>query len=305
MNNGITCALALMHAEGGGGFLHAVLLDGLLDTLKLLPFLFLTYLCMEFIEHKASDKAKAVMGKAGGFAPALGALLGAVPQCGFSAAAANLYTGRVIGMGALIAVFLSTSDEMLPVMLSSGAPAARILLLIAYKVVVGLLVGYAVTLVCHIMHRDGEEMDIDRFCESDGCHCERGILRSALHHTAEIIIFVLIINLLLNAGVYFLGEERIAGAVSSVPVLGYFISALIGLVPNCAASVVLTELYVDGMISAGTAMAGLLTAAGVGIAILFRVNRKKAENFVILGIVYASGVAFGALLDLPFISALL
>lgn len=305
MNNSITCALALMHAEGSEGFLRAVILDGLIDTLKLLPFLFLTYLCMEFIEHKASDKTKAVMGKAGGFAPALGALLGAVPQCGFSAAAANLYTGRVIGMGALIAVFLSTSDEMLPVMISSGAPVTRILLLIAYKVLVGLIVGYAVTLVCHITHRDREEMDIDRFCESDGCHCERGIFRSAIHHTSEIIIFVLIINLLLNAGVYFLGEERIAGAVSSVPVLGYFISALIGLVPNCAASVVLTELYVDGMISAGTAMAGLLTAAGVGIAILFRVNRAKPENFVILGIVYLSGVAFGALLDLPFLSALL
>ncbi len=309
---------AILHAEHGqhgglsdllvdtmgevGRFLDEVLLHGILDTLKIVAFLFLTYLFMEFIEHRASDKARALMKKAGAAGPAIGGMFGAVPQCGFSSAGANLYTGRVITLGTLLAVFLSTSDEMLPILLAGEVDVTKALLIIVYKTAVGIFIGFLVDLTLRLLGRGKREIDIDEICDNDNCHCERGILRSALHHTLTVSLFVLIVTLLINALVFFIGEESISNIVVDLPVLGHFICSLIGLIPNCAASVALTRFATAGFITSGAMISGLLTGAGVGLLVLFRMNRRVRENLLIVGILVAVGVIFGVIAD--FIPAL-
>ena len=294
------------HVEHGSvwmGLLDEVLWQGILDTLKLLPFLFLTYLLMEFIEHRAADKTRAFMKNAGKLGPFAGGALGAIPQCGFSAAAANLYTGRVIGLGTLIAVFLSTSDEMLPILISGGIGAGKIFLILGYKVAVGIAVGFAVDLALKLLHKCGEDINIDEICDNDNCHCERGILKSALHHTATITLFVLLFTLAINAAVYFIGDEHLSAVLYDKPVIGHLIAALFGLIPNCAASVALTTFGAKGLITTGTMMSGLLSGAGVGVLVLFRMNKHPKENFLVIGILVLSGVLFGLLADvIPFLT---
>ena len=287
-------------AEGFVSFLEEVMLHGLIETLKLVPFLFLTYLLMEFIEHRAADKAERFMKRAGVFGPAIGGLLGAVPQCGFSAAAANLYTGRVISAGTLIAVFLSTSDEMLPILIGGRVPAITVLLLVLYKAGVAIAVGFAVDLVLRLTHRGKGEINIDELCERDDCHCERGIFYSAIHHTLTISLFILIVTLGINALVFFLGEETIGAVMYDKPVISHLIAAVVGLVPNCAASVLLVTLYSEGMITVGTMLAGLFSGAGVGTLVLFKVNRHYKANLLILLVLILSGVAFGLLGEVIF-----
>ena len=195
--------------EGIVGFLDSVLLHGLLDSLKIIPFLFITYLIMETIEHSASGKINSFICRAGAFGPAVGGLVGAVPQCGFSAMAANLYCTNVIGAGTLIAVFLSTSDEMLPILISGSLQGGTIIGILAYKTACGILAGFVVSLAFKIMGRRREAINIDELCENDGCNCEGGILRSALHHTVSIGLFVIIITLVINALLFFLGEDTL------------------------------------------------------------------------------------------------
>ncbi len=291
------------HVHGGEGvllFLEEVLLHGLIDTLKLIPFLFLTYLLMEFIEHRAGDRAERFMERAGRFAPLVGGALGAVPQCGFSAAASNFYAGRVISLGTLIAVFLSTSDEMLPILISGDFGIGRAALLVLYKLLVGVLVGFLVDLVLRIMRRGGREINIDNICENDNCHCERGILHSAIHHTVTITLFVLAITVAINTVVYFVGTDVIAEALDGLPVISHVVSALLGLIPNCAVSVALATFYAEGFISVGTMLAGLFSGAGVGILVLFRVNKNVRENLAIMAILVAVGAVFGMLGDVIF-----
>lgn len=276
-------------------FLDEVLLHGLIDTLKLVPFLFLTYLLMEFIEHKASDKAAAFMRRAGKFGPAVGGALGVVPQCGFSAAAANLYTGRVITLGTLIAVFLSTSDEMVPILVAGSFDIGDVLLILLYKAAIGALVGFGVDAALRLAHREEREINIDELCERDECHCERGIFYSAAHHTLTISLFVLIVTVAINAAVFFIGEDALGAVINSVPVVGNVLAAIVGLIPNCAASVLLTTLYADGIITVGTMLSGLLSGAGVGLLVLFRVNKHLRENIIITALLIAVGVAFGLL----------
>ncbi len=291
------------HAGGGEDWLEAVeeiFLHGFLDTLKLVPFLFLTYLLMEFIEHKASDRVEHFMHRAGRFGPALGGVLGVLPQCGFSAAASNLFAGRVITVGTLIAVFLSTSDEMLPIMLSGGMEPLTIVIILAYKTLVGIIIGFGVDLLYKALRRPEREINIDAICDEDNCHCERGIFYSALHHTLTISAFVLIITFGINALVYFVGTEALASFMRGIPVIGHIVSALFGLVPNCAVSVALTTLYTGGVISAGTMMSGLFSGAGVGVLVLFKVNKNIKENIWILLALVLSGVVFGLIFDLAF-----
>jgi len=276
-------------------FLDEVLLHGLIDTLKLVPFLFLTYLLMEFIEHKASDKAAAFMRRAGKFGPAVGGALGVVPQCGFSAAAANLYTGRVITLGTLIAVFLSTSDEMVPILVAGSFDIGDVLLILLYKAAIGALVGFGVDAALRLAHREEREINIDELCERDECHCERGIFYSAAHHTLTISLFVLIVTVAINAAVFFIGEDALGAVINSVPVVGNVLAAIVGLIPNCAASVLLTTLYADGIITVGTMLSGLLSGAGVGLLVLFRVNKHLRENIIITALLIVVGVAFGLL----------
>lgn len=296
--------MALLHAHAEGGpfllFLEEVLLHGLLDTLKIIPFLFLTYLLMEYIEHKSSDKAEQFMKKAGAFGPAVGGALGVLPQCGFSAAAANLFAGRIITVGTLVAVFLSTSDEMLPILLSGRVPLGTVGLVLLYKTCVAIVVGMAVDFVIRLTKREQEKINIDVICDEDNCHCERGIWYSALHHTATISLFIFITTVAINTLIFFVGEENLGSALFNMPFVSHLIAAIVGLIPNCAVSVGLTTLCTKGIITAGTMMAGLFSGAGVGLLILMKINKRLKENLMIVGIILASGVVFGMIADLIF-----
>ena len=280
-----------------GSFLDEVVWHGFLDTLKLVLFLFLTYLLMEFIEHKASEKARTLMAKAGSFGPAIGGIFGAVPQCGFSAAAANLYTARVMSLGTLIAVFLSTSDEMLPIMLAGNIKISSVLLILLYKCVVGIAMGYAIDGAMRLMKVEKEQINIDEICDNDGCRCEDGILKSALHHTLSVSLFIFAVTLVLNSIIFFVGYDTLSGSVFSLPVISHILCALVGLIPNCASSVALTGLAMSGVISVGAMMSGLFAGAGVGILVLFKMNKRVKENIVVVALLVAIGVIFGILAD--------
>ena len=285
-----------------GELIDSVILHSLLDTLKLVPFLFLTYLVMELIEHRATDKVKAVMRRSGSLGPLLGGLVGVIPQCGFSAAASNLYTGRVITVGTLIAVFLSTSDEMIPVLLAGNIDATRVLLIIAYKTAVGIFMGFAIDIALRLMRREKREINIDELCENDNCHCERGVLHSAVHHTLTTGTFILIITLVLNLIMFLIGEENLSHLVVNIPIVSHLICALLGLIPNCAVSVALSQLAVSGVISYGAMLSGLFAGAGTGLLVLFKVNKSIRENLLIACVLVTTGTVFGALSELlPFI----
>lgn len=281
-----------------------VLLDTVVDTVKLIPFLFLTYLLMEFIEHKTSEKAEEKIRKAGRLGPVFGSLLGIVPQCGFSASAASLYSGRLISIGTLTAIFLSTSDEMLPVCISEQASARVIIEILAIKIVAAVIIGTGIDLLMHILNKDKKEVEIHSMCEHDHCHCEEGsIFRSALHHSAQIIAFIFVISFVLNTVIYYLGEETLGKLFLDIPVLGCAVSALVGLIPNCAASVVITELFLSGVIGTGAMLAGLLTGCGIGILVLFRTNKHNLkENIAIIFTMYVSGFVIGSVVELLGIS---
>ncbi len=281
-----------------GAFANEVLWHGFLDTLKLVPFLFLTYLLMEYIEHRAEDRAERFMSRAGAFAPLVGGALGAIPQCGFSAAAANLYAGRVVSVGTLIAVFLSTSDEMIPILIGGNIKPGTVLLTVLYKSIVGIVIGFAVDFAVRAMHKNKEKINIDAICDEDNCHCERGILHSALHHTLTITLFVFIVTVAINSLVFLVGEDRLGALMYDKPLISHIIAAVFGLIPNCAASVVLSKLCADGIITAGTMMAGLFSGAGVGLLVLFRVNKHLRDNLIIVAVLVAVGVIFGLLGDL-------
>ena len=276
-----------------------VILDTLIDGVKLLPFLFLTYLAMEYIEHKVSGKTKAAIKKSGKAGPLIGGVLGAFPQCGFSTAASNLYAGKVITVGTLIAIYLSTSDEMLPVMLSEKISVTLIIKIILTKVVIAVIAGLVIDFVIRKIRKPEITLDkIGHMCDHDHCHCEKSIFKSALKHTVVIFGFILGISFILNVIIMFIGEDTLAGLILNRPVIGPLISGIVGLIPNCAASVVITQLYINGVMSFGSMMAGLLPGAGVGILVLFKENDNLKENLKILGTIYAIGVICGLVIDL-------
>lgn len=287
--------------------------DTLIDAIKLLPFLFITYLIMEYIEHKMGHKTKHAIKKSGKWGPIIGSILGAFPQCGFSVSATNLYAGRVITLGTLIAVYLSTSDEMLPIFISEAVSPIIILKILGIKIIIGIIAGIIIDLGLHVIKNkimknkennitESEENDDDEIghiCEEDHCHCnESGILKSAIHHTLNILMFIIIITFIINTAVHFVGEETIASWILNRPVIGPLIASLIGLIPNCAASVIITNMYLDKVISLGSMISGLLTGAGVGLAVLFKTNNKIKENIRILILLYAIGVISGIIIDL-------
>lgn len=275
-----------------------MLLDALLDTLKLIPFLFLTYFLMEYLEHKTGDKTEKIIRKAGHFGPAIGGALGLLPQCGFSAAASSLYASRVITLGTLMAIYLSTSDEMLPILISERAPIGLIARLLAVKGGIGILAGFVIDFVLRLRKVE-EHAHIHEICEHEHCRCEEGIFKSALIHTAQISFFILAVNAALQVLFFLVGEEVLADLICSVPALTPFFTSLVGLIPNCAGSVVITQLYLEQVIGGGAAVGGLLTGTGVGLLILFRVNQHhRKQNLCILGLLYGIGVAAGLLLEL-------
>ncbi len=275
-----------------------VIIDALIDSVKLLPFLFITYLIMEYIEHKTSEKARDTIKKSGKFGPLIGSVLGAFPQCGFSVAATNLYAARVITLGTLISVYLSTSDEMIPIFISEGASIATLFKILGIKVLIGMIAGFIIDFVLRIRKKDNEEERIIDLCEKEHCHCDHGIFKSALKHTVNIFLFVLIITFIINTIIHFVGEDTIEGFVQSNPVLGPVLGGIIGLIPNCASSVILTQLYLENVIPAATMISGLLVGAGVGLIVLFKMNKGIKQNLKITGLLYAIGVVSGIIIQL-------
>ena len=273
-----------------------VLEHSVADTLYLIPFLFVTYLVMEWLEHKTGGKAQAAVQRAGAAGPSVGAVVGVVPQCGFSAVAATLWAGRVITLGTLFAVFLSTSDEMLPIFIAEQVPLDVILKILGAKIVVGMVMGFIVDAGMRLARRIDAPLHIHDLCERDHCHChdgEGGILKSALKHTLQVKVFIFIITIVLNGVLEVVGEDALGEFLSANPVLSVFGSALVGLVPNCAASVVIAQLYVSGVLGSGAMLAGLLVSAGVGLLVLVRTNRHWKQNVAIIVGLYAMGVFWG------------
>ena len=273
--------------------------DTLIDSIKLIPFLFITYLIMEYIEHKTKDKTKEAIKKSGKFGPLIGGVLGIVPQCGFSVSATNLYAARVITLGTLIAVYLSTSDEMLPIFISEAVPVTTILKILGVKLLIGVIAGFIIDFVIRLVNKGKQEEEkIIDLCEKEHCHCENGIIKSALKHTINIFIFILLFTFILNIIIYLIGEETIAGFLTNQPILGPVIAGIIGLIPNCASSVLLTQMYLENVISAATLISGLLVGAGVGLAVLFKTNKGIKQNLKITALLYVIGVVSGILIEL-------
>lgn len=269
-----------------------------LDGVKILPFLFITYLIMEFLEKKSGEKINLWLKKAGKTGAVVGGILGVVPQCGMSAVASNLYAGRIISLGTLLAVYLSTSDEMLPVMISKSVAPAVIIKILVYKVMIAVSVGVLIDIICYFRKKEeNTELRIHDFCEHEHCHCEDGILKSAVRHTLQIFIFLLLVTIILNIGIEIIGEEQLAEFILNKPVLGPVLAGIVGLIPNCASSVIITQMFLDGLMSFGTMMSGLLVGAGVGILVLLRVNENKIESFRIIGTLYLIGVVCGILIN--------
>ncbi len=328
------------------------LLDAVLDTAKLIPFLFITYMGMEYLEHKAEKHTTGMLEKAGHFGPLIGAAVGILPQCGFSAAASSLFAGGVISVGTLIAVFLSTSDEMLPIFISEGVHPATMLRILATKAILGLISGFLLDIFMrHGRHTKAPEKHIHDLCVHEHCDCNEeeeeeelhtevahtheanaddhahrhvaeehhshehasvhahaghhhhhqkgfmGIAMPALHHTIQITGFIFFITLIITLLVEGIGAEAIGHFLSGKPIVGVFLAGVVGLIPNCAASVSITQLYLMGILNAGQMMAGLLVGAGVGLLVLFRTNDHPNENLRITIMLYGLGVFWGLVIE--------
>ena len=275
-----------------------LIIDALLDTLKLLPYLFIAFIILELLEHKLSKKQEKILKKNNKYGVIVGGLLGGIPQCGFSAIAANLFSNRVISIGTLIAIFLSTSDEMLPIMIGEKVNIFLVLKIIGFKIIIGMICG----LIIDLLYKRKEEKlkdNIHEMCDHEHCHCkEQGIFISSLEHTLKTSLYILIANLLIGGLILFIGEDKISNLLLSKNILTYFISSLIGLIPNCASSVIITKIYLSNLITLGTLISGLLTGSGLGILLLFKNNKNIKENLTILGIIYFIGVFIGILVDI-------
>ncbi|MBE6621101.1 MAG: hypothetical protein E7625_07055 [Ruminococcaceae bacterium] len=285
---------------------HA-LLHAIEHTWPLIPFLYLTYLVMELLERRAGERVEQAVSRAGRAGPAIGALLGALPQCGFSAAGAGLYAGRVITTGTLLAIFWSTSDEMLPLLLSSGTRPGIILKILACKMVIAALFGFAVDAIARLTSKkETHEHHIGELCRSGHCHCDdRPLWSAALFHTLQITLSVLIVSFALNLALELLGEDFLVSILRSIPWLGTLLSALVGLIPNCASSIAITQLYLSGVLSAGSLLSGLLVGAGVGLLVLIRTNRPLKDTLRVVAILFCVGVVTGLLFDALSLGALL
>ena len=348
-----------------------ILLDAGKDTLSLVPFLLVTYLALETLEHVAGDRVNGAIKRAGAAGPVVGSLLGMVPQCGFSAMAATLYAGRVVTLGTLVAVFLSTSDEMLPLLLAEQVPVQTMAMLLASKALIALVTGFIVDAAirglrrnarahaairrtvlgtaanpahvncAHDDHTGGDIIDevaeagvsadhIHELCERDHCGCDEdedehghdhghadahehhhghdhshshegasllAIIRSAISHTVQVSVFIFLVTLILVALLETFGESAIEQFLRGNETLAVLGSALVGLIPNCSASVVITQLYLEGALQLAPMLAGTLISAGVGYLVLFRTNRSARENAVFLVMMYVIGAGWGLILS--------
>ena len=272
-----------------------IIIDTLVDSLKLLPFLFVAFFIIELIEHKLDKKNKDLIAKNTKFGPTIGALLGLVPQCGFSVMATNLYVTRIISLGTLIAIYLSTSDEMIPILLADGSSFKTIALILSIKFIIGMLSGYFIDLFLRKQKKPKEDYEI---CENENCHCEKSLLVSPLIHTLKILVFLIIITFILNVLFEYVGNDALTNIFMKNSIFGPFLTSLIGLIPNCGSSIIISKLYLEGMISLGATISGLLTGSGVALLVLFRTNKNLKENLLILMLVYLIGALSGIIIGL-------
>ena len=271
-----------------------IIKETLLDTLKLMPFLFIAFLLIEFIEHKLNNKNKKVLTKTKKYGSIWGALLGVIPQCGFSVMATNLYITKIISLGTLISIYLSTSDEMLPILISQKTNPTIILKILIIKVLFAIVYGILIDIIL----RKRKETETFNICEEEHCDCEHSIVKSALKHTLSITSFILLMNFIINIIFTYIGEDFLSTLFLKNTFFGPFITSIIGLIPNCGASVILTELYLNNAINLSSLISGLLTGSGTAIIVLFKGNKNIKENTFILLLLYTLGAASGLIIEL-------
>ena len=272
-----------------------IIFDTLIDGIKLLPFLFIVFFVLEYIEHKVSIKNKQIIEKSGNYGPFIGAILGMFPQCGFSVAATNLFSARVITFGTLIAIYLSTSDEMLPILLSNVLPLTFILKIILIKVIIGMIAGF---IIDYLLKNKISLKSIHDICEEEHCDCKHSLIKSTIKHTLNIFSFIIITSFILNTLIFLIGEDNLGKLLLKGNIFAPLLASLIGLIPNCASSILLSELYLSSTISFGSMMAGLLTGSGVALLVLFKTNKNVKENIFILGSIYFIGSIVGLIINL-------
>ena len=273
-----------------------VILDTIIDSLKLIPFLLVAFLIIELLEHKLNNKTKSIITKSKKIGPIIGSLLGVIPQCGFSVMATNLYITRIITLGTLISIYLSTSDEMLIIMISEKVEISLILKIFLIKIFFGIVYGLIIDKIINKKKKDKETNY--ELCDEEHCDCNHSILLSAIKHTLHITLFIFIITLIINTIFTLLGDNYLSKILLNNSTLSSFITSLIGLIPNCAASVILTELYLNSTISLGALIGGLLTSSGSSLLVLIKNNKNKKENLSIILLLYALGVLSGIIIEL-------
>lgn len=273
-----------------------VILDTIVDSLKLIPFLLVAFLIIELLEHKLNNKTKSIITKSKKIGPIIGSLLGVIPQCGFSVMATNLYITRIITLGTLISIYLSTSDEMLIIMISEKVEISLILKILLIKIFFGIVYGLIIDKIINKKKKDKETNY--ELCDEEHCDCNHSILLSAIKHTLHITLFIFIITLIINTIFTLLGDNYLSKILLNNSILSPFINSLIGLIPNCAASVILTELYLNSTISLGALIGGLLTSSGSSLLVLIKNNKNKKENLSIILLLYALGVLSGIIIEL-------
>ena len=266
-------------------------IDGLIDTLKVFPFLLISFYIIEILEHKINSNKR--LESSGKYGPALGSLLGIIPQCGIASIATNLYVTGIITLGTLISVFLSTSDEMIPILLSEKVSIKLILIILGIKLVVGLVSGLLIDLVYPRKIKSHYEI-----CEEEHCHCDDHKFISAFKHTINISLFILVINILLNMVFNYGLNDYLSSLLLKDSIFSPIITSLIGLIPNCASSIVITKLYLASSISFGSMIAGLLTNSGIALVVLFKTNRNLKENINIILLTYFIGTVIGIILNI-------
>lgn len=271
-----------------------IILETIIDSFKIIPFLFISFLIIELIEHKLSKKSIKLIKKSEKLGPLLGGILGCFPQCGFSVLATNLYITRIISLGTLISIYLSTSDEMLPILIARKSNISTIISLLAIKLLIGVTSG----IIIDLLLRKKEKIQVTELCQEDECHCEKGIIKSSIIHTTKTTLYLMIITFILNITMYIGGEELLSNLFNKNSIFTPFLTSLIGLIPNCASSVVITELYLNNILSLSSTIAGLLTGSGVAILILFKSNKNLKENIKILLTVYLIGSLSGILIEI-------
>ncbi len=277
-----------------------VLEHSFIDTLKMLPFLLIAFLLLEFIEHRAGEKTMNILSRSGKAGVLVGSALGLIPQCGFSVIGANFFADRVISLGTVLAIFLSTSDEALVILMSDPSKFKDVLFLLLVKFVIAVVAGYVVDIIFkklnheHVNHHLQEHHD-DHCHEGCGCSCNspKAFWVNALKRTASVWIFLFIASFGLGLLIELVGEESLSKFLLTNSLFQPFLTGLVGLIPNCAASAIIAQMYIEGALSIGSVIAGLCSSAGLGLLVLFKDNKNHKENFIVLALLYFIGVACG------------